>query len=371
MDGSSFRVCVLGPFEAHWRGTPLNLGGAKQQAVLALLAVEANNVVSVDRLLDWVWPDGDDPRRAGTLQVYVSNLRRVLAPVAEEIGRPLVVTQRPGYLLRLDVGQSDLLSFEASCDDADRAIADGRTADAVRSYRAALQLWRGDPLAGLPVDPTSHGSTARLDLVRVSVLERTAEAELAIGRHREVVGELQTWVAAHPLDERLRGHLMLALYRSGRQADALAVYRDGRETLVEQLGIEPSRELRELQSKILDQDPSLDLESRASIDVVASTALRGSVLLASACLQVGDRMVPLEQPVVTIGRLPDRDITLDDLGVSRRHAEIRRQGTAYRLVDTGSANGTRVNGERIAEHVLRDGDRIVVGDVELTFVDRP
>lgn len=371
MTSSPLWVATLGPFEVRRHGEPLNLGGAKQQAVLALLAIEANRVVSVDRLLDWVWSDGDETRRAGTLQVYVSNLRRILAPVADELGRQIVTTQRPGYVLHLDVTQSDLLSFESSCADAEQAATAGRTADAVRAYRSALALWRGDPLAGLPVDIAGTGSAARLDLLRVSVLERTAEAELAAGRHRELLGELQTWVDAHPLDERLRGHLMLALYRCGRQADALAAYRIGRETLVEQLGIEPSRELRELQTGILNQDPALDLvATRPQLDEMASTALRASILVGTAALEVDGRVIALDKPVTTIGRLPDRDVSLDDAGVSRRHAEVRRHGATYRLIDSGSANGTAVNSERVADHVLSPGDVIRVGDVELTFVER-
>jgi DNA-binding SARP family transcriptional activator len=364
-------VAALGPLEVRWRGEALNLGGAKQQAVLALLAVEANRVVSVDRLLDWVWHGDSDPRRAGTLQVYVSNLRRILAPVSDALGRALVSTQRPGYVLHLEVDESDLLSFEALCGDGERCFADGRTAEAVRSYRSALALWRGEPLAGLPVDPATAGSTARLELLRVSVFERTAEAELAAGRHREFLSELQTWVSEHPLDERLRGHLMLALYRCGRQADALAAFRAGREILVEHLGIEPSRDLRELEVKILNHDPSLELgASRPRFEDTGSTALRSSMLPGTAAVDLGDRTVSLDKPITTIGRLPDRDVVLDDIGVSRRHAEIRRHGATYRLVDCGSANGTVLNGVRIADHLLSDGDRIRVGATELTFVER-
>jgi hypothetical protein len=203
----------------------------------------------------------------------------------------------------------------------------------------------------------------------MTVMEETAEAELAVGRHRELLGELQTWVAENPLDERLRGHLMLALYRCGRQADALAAYRQGRELLVEELGIDPSHELRELEGRILNQDRGLDYVAARPdpVAMVPSTQIRSSVLGPEAVLEFNGRHALLDGRVVTIGRLPDRDIVLDDVGVSRLHAEVRRTGNSFRLVDLGSANGTVVNGNRVAEHVLVDGDIIRLGDVELMF----
>jgi DNA-binding SARP family transcriptional activator len=360
---------ALGPFECSWAGAQLNLGGTKQQMVLALLALEANTVVSVDRLVEWVWPDESEPRHAATLQVYMSNLRRLLTPASEQLGRPLIVTRRPGYELQLRAQESDVLLFDSLRRQGELAGKAGDISASVTAFRAALQLWRGEPLSGLPVDPIQGGTTARLALTRVTVIEQTAEAELAVGRHREVLAELQQWVADHPLDERLRGHLMLALYRCGRQADALAVYRDGRELLVDELGIDPSKELRDLENRILMQDTTLDFaatrpDPRATFP---STQVRSSVLGVRAVLEAPGRRVVLDQPLLTIGRLLDRDLVLDDVGVSRVHAEIRQVGRSFRLVDLGSANGSVVNGERIVEHVLADGDVIRLGSVELTF----
>jgi SARP family transcriptional regulator, regulator of embCAB operon len=369
---SSLWFAALGPFEAEWDGQPLNLGGAKQQAVLALLVLEANRVVSVDRLLQWVWPDDDESRRSATLQVYVSNLRRLLAPAAEELGRQLIATQRPGYILELTADQSDVLRFEQLCREGEAASREFRPADAVTAFRSALGLWRGELLSGLPVDTADTGAAARLELVRQTVLEQTADAELAAGRHREFLNELQTWVAEHPLDEHLRGHLMVALYRCGRQADALAQYREVRHLLLEELGIDPSRELRDIEGRILAQDPSLDWTParRRDVEVGPSTALRSSVVAPHGVLEIGDATVHLDGPVLTIGRLGDRDLVLDDLDVSRQHAEIRRSGTVYRLVDMGSANGTVLNGQRIADHQLADGDEIRLGGVTMTFRER-
>jgi DNA-binding SARP family transcriptional activator len=252
LNGSTPRLWfgALGPFECTWDGQPLNLGGSKQQMVLALMVLEANTVVSVDRLLEWVWHEDAEPRNAATLQVYMSNLRRLLTPAGEALGRSLIVTKRPGYELQLNEDESDLLLFESLRRQGEVAGHSDNHANSVVAFRAALKLWRGEPLSGLPVDAIHAGATTRLQLTRVTVMEQTGEAELAVGRHREILGELQTWVAEHPLDERLRGHLMLALYRCGRQADALTVYREGRELLVEELGIDPSRELRELESRI-------------------------------------------------------------------------------------------------------------------------
>jgi SARP family transcriptional regulator, regulator of embCAB operon len=362
---------ALGPFEARWNGQPLNLGGAKQQAVLALLVLEANRVVSVDRLLQWVWPDDDESRRSATLQVYVSNLRRLVAPAAEQLGRHLITTRRPGYMLELDDHQSDVLRFEKLCREGEAAGRDGRLFEAVTAFRAALDLWRGELLSGLPVDTTDAGGGARLVLLRQTVLEQTAEAELSAGRHREFLSELQTWVSEHPLDEHLRGHLMIALYRCGRQADALAQYREARHLLLEELGIDPSRELREVENRILNQDRSLDWAPTRRLDraLESSTALRSSVVAPHGVLELGDVTVHLDEPVLTIGRFDDRDLVLDDLDVSRRHAEIRRHGTTYRLVDMGSANGSVVNGGRVAEHELADGDEIRLGGVTMTFHD--
>ncbi len=360
---------ALGPFECTWEGRPLNLGGGKQQMVLALLVLEANTVVSVDRLIDWVWHEDAEPRNAATLQVYMSNLRRLLIPASERLERQLIVTRRPGYELALGADQSDLLLFDSLRRQGEAANRAGRPTEAVVALRAALELWRGEPMSGLPIDAIHAGSTTRLRLTKVTVMEQTAEVELAIGRHREILGELQTWVTEHPLDERLRAHLMLALYRCGRQADALSVYREGRELLVEELGIDPSRELRELESRILNQDRALDLvpvrgDSR---NRSPATLVRSSVVGPDAILERDGEPIVLDQPVLTIGRLFDRDLVLDDVGVSRLHAEVRRLGRSFRLVDVGSANGTVVNGERVIEHVLSDGDLIRVGSVEMKF----
>lgn len=363
------RIDTLGPLECRVDGVPIALGGAKQQSVLALLALEAGSVVSVDRLLEWVWPDDTASGSTGTLQVYVSNLRRLFTPASDRLGRALIATQRPGYALAVETAESDLLEFRSLRAQADAAASAGRQGEAATHLRAALGCWRGPVIDGLPHAPGEAPLLAHIESLKVATMEQLAEAELAVGRHRELVTELSSWVSDHPLDERLRGHLMLALYRSGRQADALATYNQGRELLLEDLGLDPSRELRSLESRIIAQDPSLDLslQRREVRPAAPSTQVRSSVVMPAAVLESSGQVIDLGRPLLTVGRSADRDVIVDDLGVSRVHAEIRQIGSSYVLVDVGSANGTVVNGRRVVEHVLAEGDVVRLGDTEFIY----
>jgi WD40 repeat protein/DNA-binding SARP family transcriptional activator len=236
---------ILGPLEVLADRRPLDLGAHKQRALLAVLLLDANHVVSTDRLTDALWGE-TPPRTAGkALQVYVSELRK-------QLGRERVQTKAPGYLLRVEEGELDLERFE-------RLHAEGRHAD-------ALSLWRGPPLAEFAFERFAQPEIARLEELRLVCLEDRIDEDLASGRHSGLVGELESLVNEHPLRARLRVQLMLALYRSGRQAEALDVYQDGRRILVDELGIEPSGELRELQQAILNQDPALDLPAAGKLD---------------------------------------------------------------------------------------------------------
>jgi predicted ATPase/DNA-binding SARP family transcriptional activator len=231
----------------------LPLAGA-QRALLALLLLSANQVVSSDRLIEELWGERSPESGRTALQVRVSQLRKALGDAGT-----LVVTRAPGYVLEVDAEQLDLARFErlvAEADDADPPAAAAK-------LREALALWRGPPLADLAYESFAQPAIARLAEVRLVVTEKRIDADLALGRHAEVAAELEALVAEHPLRERMRAQLMLALYRCGRQADALAVYQGARRELVEELGLEPSPPLRELEQSILRQDPSLDLAPRA------------------------------------------------------------------------------------------------------------
>jgi DNA-binding SARP family transcriptional activator len=250
---------VLGPLEVLDNGEPLALGGAKQRALLAVLLLNANEVVSSDRLIDELW--GAQPPRTApkSLQTMISQLRKLLEPgrASGEAGRVLV-TRSPGYALRIEPGQLDLERFRRLASDGRQALADGHPEAAAETLREALDLWRGQPLADFAYEPFAQAEIDRLEELRLAALEDRIQADLTLGRHTDVVAELERLAEQHPLRERIRGQLMLALYRSGRQAEALEVYRDAQRALTEELGIEPSRELRELERAILEQDPALD-----------------------------------------------------------------------------------------------------------------
>src|SRR5919204_3457520 len=235
---------ILGPLEVSEAGRPVLLPGAKARAVLAILLLRANEVVSSDRLIDELWGGAPPETAVNTLQVYVSQLRKALAAGNREGAGKILVTRSPGYMMRLEPGQLDLEEFERLVADG-RAAADGGdpgTASAL--LQQALSLWRGPPLADLAFEPSTQVEIGRLEELRLAVLEERLDADIALGRDAAIVPELEALVAQHPLRERLGRHLLLALYRSGRQAEALAVYQATRRELVDELGIDPSPELQ-------------------------------------------------------------------------------------------------------------------------------
>jgi DNA-binding SARP family transcriptional activator len=239
---------LLGPLEARDRGRPLALGGPKQRGVLAMLLLRPNEVVSTDRVIDELW--GDRPPRTvdAYIQNCVSRLRRVLGPETIE-------TRPPGYVLRADPKTIDAVQFE-------RALASSAVLEPLEratALREALALWRGPALSDLAFERFAQDEIARLDELRVSALEQRLEAELELGRHTDVIGELEALARRHPTRERLRYLQMLALYRAGRQRDALRIYQETRLELLEELGLEPGEELRSLERLIIAQDPALAL----------------------------------------------------------------------------------------------------------------
>jgi len=240
---------LLGPLEVSRRGRAVALGGPKPRALLAALALDLGRVVSVDRLVENLWPGATPDTAPHAVQVYVSQLRKALGAT--------IATQPPGYVLELDPERVDVHRFGRLADEARAALQSGDAPAAEAALREALALWRGPALADFVYEPFAQADIARLEELRLDAVEERIEADLALGRHAELVSELEALVQTQPLRERPRGQLMLALYRSGRQADALAAYRAARETLVEELGIEPGPQLRELEAAILRQDESL------------------------------------------------------------------------------------------------------------------
>jgi predicted ATPase/DNA-binding SARP family transcriptional activator len=242
---------LLGPLSVSCDGTPISLGGQKRRALLAVLLLEPNQVVSRDRLIDALWGEDPPDTARNTIQVYVSQLRKLLPEGALE-------TAPPGYRLVVEPDTVDLFEFVRLSEEGRTALGTGNAAGAADTLRAALALWRGPPLSDLAWEPFAHAEIGRLEELRLAALEDRIDADLALGRHGQLVGELERLVVEHPLRERLRAHLMLALYRAGRQADALAVYQRARRTLVDELGIEPGEALRKLERAILAHDPSLN-----------------------------------------------------------------------------------------------------------------
>ncbi len=251
---------ILGPLEVWDGGAEVSLGGPKPRALLAGLLLHPNEVVPTDRLIDELWGEDSPEDAAAALRVNVSRLRKALP-------QDVLTTRSPGYVIRVEPDELDLHRFERLVDEGRSLLARGLAADASERLRDALSLWRGPALADFAYESFAQAAIARLEEIRLAAVELRIDADLALGRHDELVGELEALVAEHPLRERLRRYLMTALYRSGRQAEALDAYQDARRALVDELGIDPSPALQELERAILRQDPSLDVEAPAPAGV--------------------------------------------------------------------------------------------------------
>jgi YVTN family beta-propeller protein len=247
---------LLGPIEVEVEGRPLVLGSAKQRALLAILLLHANEVVSRDRLIDELWGERPPASAVHSLDVFISRLRKTLQANG---GEPLLMTRAGGYLLQLEPEQLDLTRFERLVDEGSRALAAGNFERASGHLTEALALWRGPALGDLAYESFARGEIERLEEQRLRAVEERIEAELALGRHASLVAELEALSNEHPLRERLHGQLMLALYRSGRQAEALETYTDLRDHLRDELGIDPSPALQRLEQAILRQDHALEV----------------------------------------------------------------------------------------------------------------
>ena len=268
---------ILGPLEVARDGQSLRLGGAQQRALLAVLLMHRGEVLSTDRLIEELWAGRPPVTAAKTVQGYVSQLRRVL-------GEAAIVTRGHGYLLDVSSDEVDVARFVSLVSEGQTALAEGDAAAAQQRLQQALALWRGEPLADFAYDSFAQAEIARLQESRLAALEARIDADLALGEDSGLVAELEALVHQHPLRERLTAQLMLALYRSGRQAEALECYRGARSRLLEELGLDPGRELQELEAAILAHDPRLDSPSRGSARGPPPSARRrrGGLVIAAA-----------------------------------------------------------------------------------------
>ena len=355
--GEALDFRILGPLEVVERDRALTLGGSRQRTLLAVLLTRANQVVSADRLIDELWGEQPPGNAPNALQYHVSQLRRALGP-----GAP-IVTRDPGYLIRVGPDELDLLRFERLVQEAQDTAPDR----AARLLREALGLWRGPALADLAETSAARNEIRRLEELRLSALEQRFEADLALTRHAEVAGELEALVYEHPLREQLRAQLMRALYASGRQAEALEVYRETRTMLVDELGIEPSPALQELEQAILRHDPTLN-RSAAATGLFASARRRAIVIAATDETRLDD-LLAIGGP---LARQPTRELIVtrllkesDDLAAANAMLAERRRSLARRGVSS-----------RVTAYTTpAPGDEVVVianeHDVDLVLVDAP
>ena len=349
---------ILGPLEVWDDGGEVSLGGRKPRALLALLLLRANEVVPADRLIDELWGDASPEDAAAALRVNVSRLRKALR-------QDVLTTRSPGYMLRVEPDALDLNRFERLIDEGRGLLSRGLAAEARQRLADALSLWRGPALADFAYESFAQTAIGRLEEIRLAAVELRLEADLALGRHDELVGELETLVAEHPLRERLRGYLMTALYRSGRQAEALDAYRDARRALVDELGIEPGVALQELERAILRQDSALAGAPRTRVGEAAERAILvavGDETRAEALLVVAEQLVRHLPRVVILARLvPDAT----ELRPASAWLESRRSGLQDRGVSARAASFTAAApGEELARLATEL-------DVELLLADAP
>jgi predicted ATPase/DNA-binding SARP family transcriptional activator len=340
---------VLGPLEATRGGTPIALGARRQRALLALLLIHANEVVPTERLIDELW-DGDPPSGAAhSLQVYVSGLRKALEPErAPNAPASVVVTRTPGYVVQVGDRALDRLCFERLLGEGRQALREGDPRGAARWLGAALGLWRGPALVDFAYEGFAHAEAARLDELRVSALEDKIEAELALGLHGELIGELEMAARDDPLRERLWGQWMLALYRAGRQAEALRAYQELRAHLGDELGIAPSPELVALEEAIVLQKPELDWQPPERVTNSAARDLpTGTVTFLFTDIESSTRLWDEHHEAMEDALVRHDAILRDTIG-SHRGRVVKSMGDGMVAVfgDVGDAVGAAVAAQR-------------------------
>ena len=368
-DGDRWSFRVLGAVEARCRGRPLPLGGVKQQSVLAMMLLEAGRVVPASAMIAGLWGDDAPSTAAATLQVHIANLRKALSGSTGDLTqRPPLKTQAPGYVLQIPSSSVDVHEFRYMVRQARIAVdVDSRR----QLLRQALATWHGKALSGLEDQPFARSVVVYLTEEWLEAVELRIQGDLDAGEHAGLVGELRDLTHLYPLRERCWAQLMLALYRCGRQAEALSAYRAARELLVDELGLEPGPELRQLEADVLRQADHLSWTAVPNAPVVgARTTIVhpfGASTRAATLTWPSGRIVLAD--TCTLGRETDNVISLDDPEASRHHGSICRTADGFLFVDQRSTNGSFVNGQRVSDRLLADGDVIRIGQVELMFVE--
>ncbi len=364
-------VGLLGPVTAARGGAELAIAGSKPRTVLAVLASAPNRVVPLSALTDALWDGEPGDTAESSVRVHVFRLRKALTQ-----GLPLdaagpIETLGSGYRLRIAPGDVDAEAFERLRREAVEALRSGQAESAEQLSREALDLWRGPALADLPVTGFVTDLATALHEQRMAALEVNIDAQLAQGRAGDVVGQLRSLVHDDPLRESLTERLMLALYRSGRQAEALDAFAQARRHLDDELGLEPGAALQELQRRMLRQDPALDVHAPSVAPEESTARTERSVTEGSLLGQVsvdGSAPIPVTHEPWTIGRHTGSDLLLSDTKVSRRHAQIVTVDGVATIVDLASTNGTRVDGQAVTSRALGDGSVIGIGGHSLVFL---
>ncbi|MEV6770556.1 BTAD domain-containing putative transcriptional regulator [Nocardia sp. NPDC051030] len=364
-------VRVLGPVQLLVAGRPVPVGGPKPRALLAALTVNRRRAVSSQALADIVWNDDPPDSYQASLQVFVSNIRKMLRNAGAE-PTALLRTEAAGYRLEIPDDHCDLGRFESIRRTATVAAESGDHANAARLYGDALAEWSGRALDDLSGLSFAESFATAMDEERLLVASARIDAEIACGRASSVVGELVAMTNAHPLREPLWAQLITALYVTGRQADALEACRRVRGVLSEELGIDPGPALVALEQQVLRQEPLMtgqiaEVERMAKAMTETVTELPRAVR-AGQLMMADGRMIPIGVNGMKIGRMTDNDLVLDDPKASRYHAHIMPSRAGLICKDLHSANGVYINEEPIeSAAVLADGDAIRIGATVLIF----
>jgi SARP family transcriptional regulator, regulator of embCAB operon len=377
-DGDAVEFGVLGPLQMTFGGALVPLGTPKQRAVLAVLVVNANRPVDIDTLIGAAWNQRPPPGARATLHAYISNLRRLMSSAGAE--RALLASAPPGYRLAIGRDQYDLGRFRTKKDAGVHAAAAAQFEQASRLMSDALAQWRGPFLEDLRDFQFVETLATAFDEEKIVAHTAHVEAQIACGRPDAVIMELETLIAEHAYREPLWAQLMTAYYLAGRQTDALDAYLRVKTRLAEDLGIDPGPKLRELYEQVLRQEP-VDVRKAAQVHaeetIASSVVVEGNATpirrpVAAALRGADGQRHALAGTATRIGRSSDNDIVLPDVKVSRHHAVITDNGTAFVITDLGSVNGVRVGGQRIDPSAeLCEGDRVRIGDQEFTLETKP